>query len=86
MPHRVAGRCRAPIGRSSASGVTGWTRTDEYTDEPTFVLVNTGLFGTKSSFVPVEGARMDGDDLRLAYSKDKTKDAPKRRTAHNSSA
>jgi uncharacterized protein (TIGR02271 family) len=49
---------------------------DEHTDEPKFALVNTGLFGTKSSFVPLEGARMDGDDLRLAYAKDKVKDAP----------
>lgn len=49
---------------------------DEHTDEPKFALVNTGMFGTKSSFVPLEGARMDGDDLRLAYSKDKIEDAP----------
>jgi uncharacterized protein (TIGR02271 family) len=49
---------------------------DDQTDEAKFVLVNTGLFGMNSSFVPLEGARMDGDDLRLAYSKDKVKDAP----------
>ena len=49
---------------------------DDKTDEPTFALVNTGLFGMKSSFVPLEGASMEGDDLRLTYSKDQVKDAP----------
>jgi uncharacterized protein (TIGR02271 family) len=49
---------------------------DDRTDEAKFVLVNTGLFGMNSSFVPLEGARMDGDDLRLAFSKDQVKDAP----------
>jgi uncharacterized protein (TIGR02271 family) len=50
---------------------------DDHTEEPKFALVNTGLFGLKSSFVPLQGASLDGDDLRLAYSKDKVKDAPK---------
>jgi uncharacterized protein (TIGR02271 family) len=49
---------------------------DDKTAEPNFALVNTGLFGTNSSFVPLEGARMDGDDLHVAFSKDKVKDAP----------
>jgi uncharacterized protein (TIGR02271 family) len=49
---------------------------DDRTNEPQFVLVNTGLFGMSSSFVPLQGASMDGDDLRLAFSKDKIKDAP----------
>jgi uncharacterized protein (TIGR02271 family) len=49
---------------------------DDQTNEAKFVLVNTGLFGMNSSFVPLEGARMDGDDLRLAFPKDRVKDAP----------
>jgi uncharacterized protein (TIGR02271 family) len=49
---------------------------DDSTNEPKFALVNTGLFGMSSSFVPLQGASLDGDDLRLAYSKDKVKDAP----------
>jgi uncharacterized protein (TIGR02271 family) len=49
---------------------------DDRSEEPKFVLVNTGLFGMNSSFVPLEGARLDGDDLRLAFSKDRVKDAP----------
>lgn len=49
---------------------------DDDSKEPKFVLVNTGLFGMRSSFVPLEGASLDGDALRLPYSKDKVQDAP----------
>ncbi|WJZ68579.1 PRC and DUF2382 domain-containing protein [Kocuria rosea] len=49
---------------------------DDTTEEVTFVTVNTGLFGTKESFVPVDGARQDGDRLVLPYTKDVVKDAP----------
>ncbi|GEO95442.1 DUF2382 domain-containing protein [Kocuria turfanensis] len=49
---------------------------DDNTEDVTFVTVNTGLFGTKESFVPVEGARQDGDRLVLPYAKGVVKDAP----------
>ncbi|WP_139318357.1 PRC-barrel domain-containing protein, partial [Kocuria sp. CNJ-770] len=49
---------------------------DDNTEEVTFVTVNTGLFGTKESFVPADGARQDGDRLVLPYTKDVVKDAP----------
>jgi uncharacterized protein (TIGR02271 family) len=49
---------------------------DDETNAGKFALVNTGLLGMKSSFVPLEGATMDGDDLRVPHSKDKVKDAP----------
>ncbi|MGM1029095.1 MAG: DUF2382 domain-containing protein [Actinomycetota bacterium] len=50
--------------------------TDDNTGEPQFVTVNTGLFGTRESFVPVRGATMRGDDLHVPYTKDFVKDAP----------
>jgi uncharacterized protein (TIGR02271 family) len=50
---------------------------DDQTGEPTWLTLNTGLFGTSTSFVPLEGANFDGDDLRLAYDKDRIKDAPR---------
>lgn len=50
---------------------------DDQTNEPSWVTVNTGLFGTSQSFVPLEGSSFDGDDLRLGHSKDKIKDAPR---------
>jgi uncharacterized protein (TIGR02271 family) len=43
---------------------------------PEWLAVNTGLFGTKTSFVPVEGARPSGEDIQVAYGKDQVKDAP----------
>lgn len=49
---------------------------DDNTEEVTFVTVNTGLFGAKESFVPVDGAQQDGDRFVLPYTKDVVKDAP----------
>jgi len=44
--------------------------------QPLFVTVNTGLFGTHESFVPLTAADIDGDTLRVAYDKATVKDAP----------
>jgi len=49
---------------------------DGQTNEPEWALVNTGLFGTKSTFVPLREATDDGDTLRVPYDKAKVKDAP----------
>ncbi len=50
---------------------------DEQTGEPEWFLVETGLFGTRQSFAPIRGSRLDGDQLVvLAVSKDQVKDAP----------
>jgi uncharacterized protein (TIGR02271 family) len=50
---------------------------DAQSGEPEWALVNTGMFGTKSSFVPLQGASQDGDTLRVPYDKAQVKDAPK---------
>src|SRR5215216_6424224 len=49
---------------------------DADTGAPEGALVNTGMFGTKSSFVPLRGATDDGS-LRVPYDKSQVKDAPK---------
>jgi uncharacterized protein (TIGR02271 family) len=49
---------------------------DTTTNEPEWLAVNTGLFGTKTNFVPLEGATPAGGDVRVAYTKDEVKDAP----------
>ena len=49
---------------------------DDYTGEPTWLAVKTGILGTRVSFVPVEGARLDGDVFVLAYDKGRVKGAP----------
>lgn len=58
-------------------GSIGQLYADDDTGEPTWVTVKTGLFGTSQSFVPVEGAHSQGDDLVVPYSKEHVKDAPR---------
>jgi uncharacterized protein (TIGR02271 family) len=49
---------------------------DAETNEPEWALVNTGLFGSKSTFVPLKEASQDGGTLRVPYEKAQVKDAP----------
>ena len=50
---------------------------DDQTGQPRWILVETGMFGTRQSFAPVHGSRFDGEQLVvLAVSKDQVKDAP----------
>jgi uncharacterized protein (TIGR02271 family) len=50
---------------------------DPATDRPEWMTVKTGLFGMRTTFVPLEGARPEGEDeLRIPYEKDRVKDAP----------
>jgi uncharacterized protein YrrD len=49
---------------------------DDKTGRPLWVLVETGLFGTRQSFAPIHGSRFDGELVVLAVSKDQVKDAP----------
>ena len=49
---------------------------DDQTGRPRWILVETGLFGTRQSFAPVHGSRFDGELVVLAVSKDQVKDAP----------
>jgi uncharacterized protein (TIGR02271 family) len=50
---------------------------DDQTRQPEWALVNTGLFGTKSSFVPLAQATQTDDDVRVPYDKQLVKDAPR---------
>jgi uncharacterized protein (TIGR02271 family) len=49
---------------------------DPTAGKPEWATVNTGLFGTKSNFVPLAGARPDGEDVRVQVTKDQVKEAP----------
>ena len=44
--------------------------------QPEWVTVKTGLFGSKESFAPLQGATDRGDDVQLAVTKDQVKGAP----------
>ncbi|OAE02778.1 PRC and DUF2382 domain-containing protein [Arthrobacter sp. OY3WO11] len=61
----------------SKIGSVGQIYVDDQTGEPTWVTVKTGLFGTHESFAPLDSATQDGDDIVIAHTKDKVKDAPR---------
>jgi uncharacterized protein (TIGR02271 family) len=50
---------------------------DQQTDKPEWALVNTGLFGTKSTFVPLAGATPRGEGVVVKVEAQQVKDAPK---------
>ena len=50
---------------------------DRETDEPEWVVVTTGLFGTKRTFVPLSDAQPTEDGVRVPYEKAAVKDAPR---------
>jgi uncharacterized protein (TIGR02271 family) len=50
---------------------------DDQTSQPEWALVNTGLFGTKASFVPLAQATQTDQDVRVPYDKQLVKDAPR---------
>jgi len=49
---------------------------DEDTNTPEWIGVGTGFFGTKRVLVPVQGAQVGDDGVRVAYSKSMVKDSP----------
>ncbi|MEU3451170.1 PRC and DUF2382 domain-containing protein [Streptomyces thermolilacinus] len=58
-------------------GTIGQVYVDDRLGTPEWVTVKTGLFGTKETFVPLAGARRQGADLHVPYTKDMVKDAPR---------
>lgn len=49
---------------------------DTDSGEPEWALVHTGMFGTKSTFVPLRDAFDDGGAVSVPYDKSQVKDAP----------
>jgi len=49
---------------------------DQLTGQPEWILVQTGLFGKKETFVPLAQAITQKDAIQVPYSKDQLKDAP----------
>ncbi|RJK97971.1 DUF2382 domain-containing protein [Vallicoccus soli] len=57
-------------------GKAGQVFLDDASGQPEWVTVNTGLFGTKETFVPLQGITARGDDFTVPYDKEKVKGAP----------
>jgi uncharacterized protein (TIGR02271 family) len=49
---------------------------DEQTNQPEWLGIGTGFFGTKRVLVPVEGAELREDGFYVPYDKDQVKDSP----------
>ncbi len=58
-------------------GSVGRVYLDNRTGEPEWVTVKTGLFGSRSTFVPLHEATAEGDDLHVPHGKATIKDAPR---------
>ena len=58
-------------------GLVGEVHLDRKTGEPAFITVALGLFESRQYFVPLAGARRDGqDNIYVAFSKQAVKDSP----------
>lgn len=57
-------------------GTVGQVYINDETGWPDWATVNTGLFGMKENFVPLQGTRLDGDNLVLPFGKDTVKNSP----------
>ena len=60
----------------SKVGTASQVYLDDETGRPEWVTVNTGLFGSSESLVPLSEANMSGSELRVPYDKDRVKNAP----------
>jgi len=58
-------------------GTVGQVYLDSDSGSPSWVTIRTGLFGTSESFAPLSEATFDDRVVRLPYSKDFVKDAPR---------
>lgn len=58
-------------------GGVGQVFLDQQTDEPAWVTVKTGLFGTHESFMPLQGAQISAEKIIVPFSKDIIVEAPK---------
>ncbi|MCQ1996619.1 DUF2382 domain-containing protein [Arthrobacter sp. zg-Y1171] len=58
-------------------GSAGDIYLDDESGQPAWVTTKTGLFGSKESFVPLAEASVEGSVVRVPYSKEMVKDAPR---------
>ena len=74
-PETYMGRT-AVDGQGNKIGSVGQVYVNDETGVPDWITVNTGLFGMKENFAPLQGSSFDGDDLVLPFDKDVVKDSP----------
>ena len=57
-------------------GRLGQVFVDDTTGQPEWITVETGLFGTRETFVPIAQAELTNDGVSVPFTKDQVKDAP----------
>ena len=57
-------------------GKVGQVYYDDDTDQPKWITVHTGLFGTNESFVPLQGAQIQDGIVAVGYDEQRIKNAP----------
>jgi PRC-barrel domain len=78
MTYAYDWRGRAAIGADGGKiGTIDELYTDSDSGAPEWATVSTGLFGTKMSFVPLQGAAPEGESVRVQVSKHQVKEAPR---------
>jgi len=58
-------------------GKVGDVYLGDHSGQPEWVTVKTGLFGSAETFVPLAQASSDGGEIRVPYTKEQVKDAPR---------
>jgi len=74
LRHLLGATAHDPSGNKI--GKVGQVYYDDDTDQPKWITVHTGLFGTNESFVPLQGAQVQHGIVTVGYDKQKIKDAP----------
>ncbi len=69
--------CETFDPRGNRIGIVGQLLLDDETEQPAWVTVQAGLFGTNEHFVPLDGAAFDGDTLTVAVSREMVRSAPR---------
>ncbi|MCQ1948965.1 MULTISPECIES: PRC-barrel domain-containing protein [Arthrobacter] len=57
-------------------GLVGEVHLDRATAEPVWITVDLGLFETEEHYVPLTGARRDGQDIFVNYSREQVSHSP----------
>ena len=74
---QIQGLTRNVYGHDSDKiGSIGQIHLDYSTGTPNWVTVKTGLFGSAETFVPLHGARADGDDLYVDFARTRSRTRP----------
>jgi uncharacterized protein (TIGR02271 family) len=69
--------------RGEKSGAVKQVWLDGRTGDPLWASVHTGLFGLKESFVPLQRAELNGDNLQVPVEKEQVKESPRIEAADN---